>query len=151
MHLDVTVEAPRELRRDQRLELLVSRAAREPTRNEQRLVSGRNSQPLQLCDGRCDRSLAGIALRARQRQVWRLDDDRRARAARHERFERLAGEWEAQRVADGRADVRDGVRRRRRLQNDGIVISRHDDDLRAGEQRDPLQGTLPRGSASENG
>ena len=109
VHLDVAVEAPRELRRDQCLELLVARAAREPARDEQRLVSGRNAQPLELGDGRGDRSLARVALRARQRQVRRLDDDRRARPARHERFERLAGEREAQRVADRRADVRDGV------------------------------------------
>jgi hypothetical protein len=83
--------------------------------------------------------------------VWRLDDDRRARTTRYQRFERLAREWEAQRVADGRADVCDGVCRRRRLQDNGIVVSRDDDDLRAGKQRDSLHGSRRLGTASENG
>jgi hypothetical protein len=60
--------------------------------------------------------------------VRRLDDDRRARPTRDERFERIAGQREAQRVADRRADVRDGILWRRRLQDDRIVVSGHDDD-----------------------
>jgi hypothetical protein len=81
----------------------------------------------------------------------RLDEDRRARPARHERFERLAGEREAQGVPDRRADVRDGVPGRRGLEDDGIVVSRHDDELRPGEQRDPPHGRRQFRSASENG
>ncbi len=151
MHLDVAVEAPRELRRDQCLELFVARAACEPARDEQRLVAGRNAQPFELGHGRGDGSLARVALRARQRQVRRLDDDRRARPARDERFERITGEGEAQRVADGRTDVRDGVLRRRRLQHDRIVVSRHDDEPRPGEQRDPRHGRPRVRAAPENG
>ncbi len=65
VHFDVTVKASRELGRDERLELVVSCAAGETTRHEQRLVSGRNAEPLQLCDGGRDRSLTRVALRAR--------------------------------------------------------------------------------------
>ena len=115
VHLDVTVEAPRELRRDQRLELLVPRPARETARDEEGLVAGRNAEALQFGHGRADRSLTWVALRARQWEVWRLDDDRRACPARHERLERLAGEREAQGIADGRADVGDGIPWGRRL------------------------------------
>ena len=62
VHLDVTVEAPRELRRNQCLELFVPRAACEPARDEQRLVAGRNAQPFELGHGRGDRSLTRVAL-----------------------------------------------------------------------------------------
>jgi hypothetical protein len=67
VHFDMTVKATRELRRDERLELLVPCAAREAARDEQRLVSGRNAEALELCDRRSDRSLTRVALRARYR------------------------------------------------------------------------------------
>jgi len=62
--------------------------------------------------------------------MWRLDDDRRPRSACDEGFERIAGEREAECVANGRADVRDGVPRRGRLQDDRIVVRRYDDEPR---------------------
>jgi hypothetical protein len=151
MHFDVAVKASRELRGDQCLELLVTRAPCEPARDEQCLVAGRNAQPFELGNGRSDCTLAWVALCARQWQVRRLDEDRRARPARHERFERIAGEREAKRVAYCRAHVRDGVLGRRRLQDDRIVVSRHDDEPRPGEQRDPRHGRPRVRAAPENG
>src|SRR2546430_12680625 len=86
----MTVEAARELRGDERLELLVPGAPCEPARDEEGLVAGGDAEALQLGDGGGDRRLARIALGAGQRQLRRLDDDRRTDPARDERLERLA-------------------------------------------------------------
>src|SRR2546430_16601696 len=55
VHLDMAVEAPRELRRDERLQLLATRAPGQASGDEQRLVAGRDTEPLQLVDSRGDR------------------------------------------------------------------------------------------------
>ncbi|OLD98415.1 MAG: hypothetical protein AUG91_09280 [Actinobacteria bacterium 13_1_20CM_4_69_9] len=108
----------------------MSGAPGEPAGDEERLITGGNPETLELRDGRRDRRLAGVAIRAGHRQRRRLDDDRRASAARHERLERLAGEWKAQRVAHRRADVGHRVRRRRRTQDQRVVVRRDDDEAR---------------------
>jgi hypothetical protein len=118
MNLDVAVKASREVRRDERLELIVPGAAGKAARNEQRLVAGRDAQPLELPDRRRDRGLPRVPLRSRQRQVRWLDDDRRPHAARQEGFERLTCEREAQRVPHRRADIRDRIPRRRRPEHE---------------------------------
>ena len=74
--------------------------------------------------------------RAGNRQRRRLDDDRRAGAAACERFDPLALEREAQRVANSGADICDAFAGRRRPQHDRVVGSRRDDEPRAGEERD---------------
>ena len=83
--------------------------------------------------------------------MWRLDDDRRSRSPCDEGFERIAGEREAECVANGRADIRDGVPGRRRLQDDRIVVGRHDDESRPGKQRDPSHFEDRFRSGAENG
>ena len=77
-----------------------------------------HAEPLELLDRGCERSLARIDRRAGQRQLRRLDDERRRAAARDERLERRAGEREAERVADGRG------RRRRRPPRAGAAAAR---------------------------
>src|SRR6476469_1004485 len=47
MYFDMTVEAARELRGDQRLEPIAACAPREPAGDEQCLVAGWNSQPFE--------------------------------------------------------------------------------------------------------
>ena len=86
----------------------------------------------------------------RERERRRLDHDRRAPAARDERLQRLAREREAQRVANGRSHVRDGVGRRRGLQNDGVVVSGQDDEPRPGQQWDSPHRRDRLRSGSEN-
>jgi len=71
-----------------------------------------------------------------RRASRRLDDDRRAGAAPHERFDALALERVAQRVANCRTDVGDAFARRRRTQHDRVVGRRRDDEPRPGEERD---------------
>ena len=140
VHLDVTVEAPRELGRYERLQLLVARPACESPGDEKRLVAGGNAEAFELAHRCGNRGLARISLGSRKRQLRRFDHDRDACAARDERLERLAGEREAQRVANGCADVRDRVGGRRRPQHQRIVGCGHDDEARPGEQRDPGHG-----------
>ena len=65
----------------------------------------------------------------------RLDHDRRARRARHERLDRLACEWEREGVAHGGRDVDDPRRRRGRSEDDVLVTNGNVDDPRAGEKR----------------
>ena len=112
VHLDVTVEVAREFRRDECLQLLVARASGQSAGDEERLVAGGNAEPFQLGHRRGDRGLARVSLGTRQRQVRWFDHDRDARAAGDEGFERLAGERETQRIANGGADVRNRVRGR---------------------------------------
>ena len=79
---------------------------------------------------------ARIAGRSGQRQLRRLDDERRGAAARDERLERRAGEGEAERVADGRGDVDDAFGGAARPQHDAVADV-HDRDPRAGRDRNP--------------
>ena len=81
VHLDVSVKAARELGRHQRLELVVSRTPRQAARDEQRLVARRDAEALELRHRRRDRGLSRVAFRSGKRQLRRLHDDRRARAA----------------------------------------------------------------------
>ena len=128
VHLDMAVEAPRELRRDERLQLLATRAPGQASGDEQRLVAGRDTEPLELVDSRGDGGLPRILFGSRQRQLRRFDHDRDACAPRHERLERLAGEREAQRIANRRADVRDRVAGWRRPEHERVVCRSHDDE-----------------------
>ena len=141
VHLHVTMEAAGELRRDERLELLVSGPSREPARDEQRLVPSRDAQPLELRHRGGDRRLTRIAFGSRQRQVRWFDDDRRARSTRDERLERLAGQREAQRVTHRGADVRDRSGGRRRAEHERVVLGGHDHQPGTGDHRDARHGT----------
>ena len=141
MHLDVTVEAARKLRRDQRLEPIAARAPREPAGDEQCLVARWNSQPLELRNCGGDRGMSRIPLDARNGKGRWLDDDRRARTTGHDCLEWLAGEREAQRVAHRCADIGDGVAGWRRPQHERVVLGGHDHEPRAGQQRNAFHGT----------
>ena len=55
VHLDVPVEAPCELRRDEGLQITLRQPPLEAAGDEQRLVAGRNPVALELVDGRRDR------------------------------------------------------------------------------------------------
>src|SRR6185295_4665119 len=87
MHFDMTVEAARKLRRDQRFEPIASCAPREPAGDEQCLVARWNSQPLELRNCGGDRGMSRIALDARNGKGRWLDDDRRARTTGHDCLE----------------------------------------------------------------
>ena len=137
---DVSVEPARELARDETLELPLRRAPGEPARDEDGLVAARDAEALELVDDGADRELPRVGLRPRDRQRGRLDHDRRAVPTADERLERLAFEREAQRVPDGRADVRDPGLGRRRPQDDRVVGHARDEQLRAGEKRNPGHG-----------
>ena len=88
--LDPPVEAAREFRRDEELEVPVARAAAQSAGHEERLAVERRSGPVELGHRRCDRSAPRIAEGARDRERRRLDDDRRPRATRT-RAPRAAG------------------------------------------------------------
>ena len=77
----------------------------EAGRDENRLVPGRDPDPLELVDDGRDRELARIGGDAGDRQRRRLDDDRRSTRPAGERGERLAVEREVERVAHGSGDV----------------------------------------------
>ncbi len=138
--LDPPVEAARELRRDEELELPVARAAAQSAGHEQRLAVERRSGPVELGHRRRDRGAPGIAEGARDRERRRLDDDRRPRAARHERLERLALERKAQRVANRGCNVDDRLDGRRRRQHDRAFIGFDEGEPRAVRQRQAGQG-----------
>ena len=141
VHFHVAVEAARELRRDEACELVVARAARQTARDEQRLVAALDPESLELLDRRSDRLLPRIPFRPRKRQSRGLDEDGRpAAVARDERLERLAGEWEPERVPHGGANVRNSDGRRRRAERERVVCGSHDDEPRPGEHRDPCHG-----------
>ena len=138
--LDPPVEAARELRRDEELEVAVSRATAQSAGHEQRLAVERRSGPVELGHRRRDRGAPGIAGGARDRERRRLDDDRRPGATRHERLERLPGERKAQRVANGGRDIGDPLDGRRRRQHDRALIGLDESEPRAVRERQPGQG-----------
>ena len=125
---DTPVEPPRQLRGHERPELPLRRAPREPAGDEDRLVAGRDAEPLELAHDRADRELARVRRDARNRQRRRLDDDRRPGAAARQRLERLALEREPERVPHRGRDVGDAGARRRRTEHDRVVGSRGDDE-----------------------
>ena len=140
VHLDPPVEAARELRRNEELELPVARATAQSAGHEQRLPVERRSGPVELGHRRRDRGAPGIAEGARDRERRRLDDDRRPRATRHERLERLALERKAQRVANRGRDVGDRLDGRWRRQHDRVVVGVDEGEPRAVRQRQAGQG-----------
>ena len=93
----------------------------EPAGDENRLARRRDAEPLQFVDRGGECATARVARRSGQRQLRRLDDERRRAAARDERLERRAGEREAERVADGRGDVDDSSRGPARPQHDAVA------------------------------
>jgi hypothetical protein len=135
---EMSVEAAGELRRHEETQLFLRRPPRKARRNEERLVPGGDAEPLELVDDSRDGVLSRVVRGTGDGQSGRLDDDRRAPAAPDEGLEALALEREAQRVANSRGDVCDGLPRRWRAQDDGIVRGRREDEPRAGEERDPL-------------
>ena len=137
VHRHLAAEPQREVGRDEALDHAPARPPGEPGRDEQGLALGRDADPLELVRGRGDRRLARVARGARDRERGRLDEDRRAAAARDDRLERLARERKPQRVADGGADVGDRLSRRRgRRDRDGALAAVHDDEPRAVEDRE---------------
>ena len=72
----------------------------------------------------------------------RLDEDRCPSATRCQAFERGPRQRKAERVPNRGRDVDNPLGRRRRPKNDVIVPGRHQDDARAGEQRNAAHGTM---------
>ncbi len=83
---------------------------------------------------RRERLLPRVDLRSRNRERRRLDHDGDAGPSPGEVGQGRAGEWKAKRIANGSGDV-DGVRGRRRSEDDVLVVDRDVDDPRAREQR----------------
>ena len=104
----------------------MSGAAREAPGDEKRLAVRGGARAFELEHRRRDRRSPRIGGRTGNRERGRLDDDRRPGAPRHERLERLAGEGEAKRVADGRRHVCDRVDRRRGREHDRVLARVHD-------------------------
>src|SRR5207248_2985674 len=75
VHRDEAVEAARELRRDEALELGSPRAASEAAGDEDRLVAARDAGSFQLVHRCGDRELARVVRRAGERAGRRLDAD----------------------------------------------------------------------------
>ena len=138
--LDPPVEAARELRRDEELELPVARAAAESAGDEQRLAVERRSGAVELGHRRRDRGAARIAEGARDRQRRRLDDDRRPRATRHERLERLALRAESAARREPRLRRRRSARRAAAAPARPRFIGFDDGEPRAVRQRQAGQG-----------
>ena len=137
VHLDVAVEAPREGGRDERLELALARAPVEAAGDEDRLLPRRHAEPLELLDRRRERRPARVVLRARQRQLRRLDDDRRLPAA-PSRAPRAARRRAGSGARRGRPRRRrDRLGRRRRPQHERVLGRVDDRDARARQERDP--------------
>ena len=136
MHHDSPVEAARERRGDEVLQVALAGPARQAGGDEDRLVGDGDAAALELVDRRRDRLAPRVALGGRERERRRLDDDRRAAAAPCERLERLAGEREPQRLAHGGADVHDPGVGRGRAEHDRVVRRGDDDEPRAREERD---------------
>ena len=134
VHLDAAVEPSGELRVDEQLELAVAGPAGEARGDEQRLPLEGRAGAVELGHRRGDRGPARIVRRSGDRERRRLDDDRRPAAARDERLERLAGEREAERVANGSRDVGDRLAGRRRSEHDVVVRRLHDGEPRAVRQ-----------------
>ena len=134
VHLDAAMEPSRELRVNEELQLAVPRLPGKASRDEQRLVAERGAGAVEL-DHRCgDRGAARVVGRPRNRERGRLDDDRRPAAAGDERLERLSGEREAERVANGSRDVGDRLDRGRRSEHDGVLAGVHHGEPRAVRQ-----------------
>ena len=140
VHFDAAPEPACDLGRDEDLELAMCRAARESSGDEERLAVRGGARALELEHRRRDRRPPRVVGRTGNRERGRFDDDRRAGAPRHERLERLAGEWEAKRVADGSRHVCDRVDRRRRREHDRVLAGVDDCEPRAVRQREPGQG-----------
>src|SRR5439155_24101977 len=107
-------------------------------RDERRLALGRDADAFELGGRRGERGPAGIVRSAGQRQRRRLDHDRRPPTSTCERGERLAGEWEAERVADRGLHVVEGLARRGRPKDDRVVRG-VDDDHAAARQKGQFQ------------
>ena len=140
VHHDPAVELACLRRRKEPLEVALGETAAEPSCDEDRLAFVGHAAALQLLDRRCDRRLAGVLRRARQRQRRGLDEDRRPSATRRQAFERGTGQREAERVANRGGGVDHPLGRRRRPKNDIVVTGRHQHDARAGEQRNAAHG-----------
>ena len=140
---DPAAEASGELRRDdpELLEVALAEPPCKSSRNEEGLVLDRDAGSPELVDDGADRRSPRVVLGGRDRQRWRLDHDRRPAAPRDERFERLAGEWKAERVSDGRADVANRLAGRPRPEDDGVVRRVHDRQPRPREHGDAVQGS----------
>ena len=137
VHLDAAVEPSRELRVNEQLQLAVPRPAGKASGDEQRLLLERGAGAVELEHRRGDRGSARVAGRSGNRERGWLDDHRRAAAARDERLERLSGEREAERIANGRGDVGDRLDRRRRSEHDGVLTGVHHGEPRAVRQWEP--------------
>ena len=134
--LDPPVEAAREFRRDEELELPVARAAAESAGHEERLAVERR-----LPARSSSAIVAAIAVRRGSPREPGIGSDGGsttivARAPRgHERLERLAFERKAQRVANRGCNVDDRLDGRRRGQHDCAFIGFDEGEPRAVRQR----------------
>ena len=78
VRLDVAVEAARQLRQHELDQLPLTGPAREPARDEDRLIARRHAGPLELLYGGRDRDAPWIVLGTGDREGRRLHDDGRA-------------------------------------------------------------------------
>jgi hypothetical protein len=141
VHLDRAVEAARERRRHELVDLALRSPPREAACDEDRRALRGNARPLELVDRDGERGCARLDPCSWNRLRRRLDHDCCAPAAWHEALERLARERKAQRVANRAGDVGHGVARRRRGKYDGVVGGVDDGDPRAGEEGNARQGS----------
>src|SRR5581483_5011641 len=135
VHDHPAAEAAAELGAEEQADLPRGEALLEAGRDEH--GEPLDAERLELVDGRGDRLLAGVPDGGRDREVGRLDHQRRRPAAGREPLERRPGEREAEGLPDGRADVRDRAPRRRGSQDEAAVADVDDGDPGTGEERDP--------------
>jgi hypothetical protein len=130
-------EAPRQLRQDEMLEVLVSGTPSETARDEDGLPLQRNAGALELRDDGRERLLPRVSQSARDGQRHGLDDDRHACSRRQEPLQRRSSEREAQRLLNGGSDVVQCLGGRRGPKDVRAVRQLDDLQPRADEKRNP--------------
>ena len=136
-------------RRKEPLEVALGEPAAEPTCDEDRLALVRHAAPpsssivAAIADFRASCGAPGMGKAAGSTRI--------ARAPRGAKLSEGPGQRKAERVPNRGRDVDNVLGRRRRPENDVIVPGRHQDDARAGEQRNAAHGsTMRRFIASAN-
>lgn len=130
-------EAPRQLRQDEMLEVLVPGAPSETSRDEDGLPLQCDPGTLELRNDSGERLLPRIPQGARDRQRQRLDDDRHAGSRWQELLQRRSGERKAERLLNGGPNIVQGLSRRWGPKDVRVVRQLDDLQPRADEKRNP--------------
>jgi len=125
----------RRRRTEHGLELPATRATPEAPGDQNRVLRGGHSQPLELVDDGGKGLLTRIKWRTGKWESRRLDDDRHPPAARDEIAERWSGERIAKRLPDGRRNIPERLEGWRRHQENSIIGDADERDARAREKR----------------